>query len=158
MKTPKWKLLLEGFGIISALFGIMAAISTFLPKLSVDTSGSLRPQDPAGTVFWLSNDGVFPIHDVFVRCLFPKIEGAASIYGLNIGPGFPLAKTLSAGHKLTVPCAHMLETEPGVVANAELTILIDYRPDWVWWHRHAEFPMRAEKTITGQWIWKYLPQ
>jgi hypothetical protein len=63
-----WKPPAKVLTAIMALLGAIAAIVSFLPKLSLDVSGSLRPHDPMGTVFYLSNDGVLPLYDVDVGC------------------------------------------------------------------------------------------
>ncbi len=111
-KTPLWKLPLEGFGIISALFGILAAILTFLPKLSVDASGSLRSADPMGTVFYLSNDGLLPIHDVTVGCDLNDVGNAqGGVRNLMITLPDSFALILSPGHKMTLPLCTRSRTE-----------------------------------------------
>jgi hypothetical protein len=147
--------------IVGWILGILTVAGFFLnyiPKLSVDTSGSLRPQDPMGTVFYLSNDGLFAVHDVFANCYFVRIEGAVDLYNFKIALPSSRAKILSPGHKMTLPCAHAVASEAGAVTNAEITLLVDYRPDWIWWHKHTEFPMRAEKIENGTWLWKYIPK
>ncbi len=74
------------------------------------------------------------------------------------------APELSPGHKMTLPCAHALENKvrpPYAMPNdlqAHMTIRVTYRPDWVWWHKTSEFPLEAEKTADGNWIWKSLPR
>lgn len=156
------KMLLEIVGAISALLTIFGFLLNYAPKLSVDVSGSLRATDPMGTVFQLSNDGLFPVHTIVVGCGMDKVgSNRGGIRGINIimsGQG-ALAPILSPGHKMTVPCAHAVALQnPPADTVAEMTITVDFRPDWLFWRKHIEFPMRAERRDNGEWIWKYIPQ
>jgi len=163
-KTPIWKTLLEGFGIFATIVGILAAILAFLPKLSVGVSGSLEPANPVKSVFFLSNDGQLPVYDIMVKCNFPKVkyfDGSGIDSSPDSGFIFPesRANMLSPGHTMTLPCAHSLGFKrPEYLTEAEITIIVDFRPDYIWWHKRAVFPWRGEKAANGNWIWKSLPR
>jgi hypothetical protein len=134
------------------------------PKFSTDVSGSLEPANPMATVFVLSNHGPLPIHNVIAKWgeiqlnapPFAKIQSAPDSGILLRGSK---AEVLSPGHKMTLPCAHAIGLMGGVgnpesVTSAEMTIIVDYRPDWIPWHMTTKFPWMAEKTQNGNWIWK----
>lgn len=115
-----------------------------------------------GTVFYLSNDGLLPVHTVEIGCHLDDIGNSQLGVGgltINMGGQGALAAILSPGHKMTVPCAHAvaLKHAPADV-NAAMTILVDFRPDWLFWRKHVEFPMRAERKDNGEWVWKYTAQ
>src|SRR5437016_6300024 len=58
------------FGAIASIVGVLA----FIPRLSVEASGSIRSRDPMGTVLVLSNHGMLPIHDVVAICRIDDLE------------------------------------------------------------------------------------
>jgi hypothetical protein len=162
-KANWWKTFLEYLAVFSAILGIVAFVLSNAPKLSVDVSGSLQPANPMSTVFYLSNDGLLPVHDVVVACGAPQLK--AGKYEIESEQDarflFPDSKAakLSPGHKMTLPCAHLVGVaDPASITEAEITIIADYRPDWVPWHKTARFPWKAEKTENGSWIWKSVPR
>jgi hypothetical protein len=86
-------------------------------------------------------------------------EGCYSVTG---GDGFKFggdshAETLSSGQKMSLYCDRALNFAYPIT-KAEIAILVSYRPDWVWWHRHVEFPLKAQKAEDGTWIWRRLPR
>jgi hypothetical protein len=137
----------------------------FLPKVSVNTSTSLQATNPMKSVFSLSNDGLLPIHDIIAVCQLEKFK-AGNFQMLATGEGdggftFPESHgdILSPGHHMTLPCAHLIGVDDTAsITEAEMTIILTYRPDFVWWHRKAKFPFKAEKTMDASWIWKSLPR
>jgi hypothetical protein len=153
-----WKLPLAVLGALSAVVGFVAAILTFLPKLSLDVSGSLRPHDPMGTVFYLSNDGVVAVHEVHVECRLVNLGLVNRT--VILGPTFRFpgsdAPTLPPGHKLTTPCARAVQVGYPGARMARLDVLATYKPPLVWWHRTDIFPLKAEKSDDGTWIWDHI--
>ena len=143
-----------------AIFGILISIGFGLvsnaPKLSVDVSGSLQSASPMATVFYLSNEGLLPVHSVVVTCDVVKATG---VNGIGFILEDSLAEKLSPGHKMTLPCAHAVAYEnPTDATEAEMTIKVDYRPDWLWYSKTDRFPWKAEKTTNGSWIWHSIPR
>jgi hypothetical protein len=158
-KEKWWKLPLEILGGISVIVTILGFVLTALPKLSIDLSGSLQPQDPMATLFYLSNDGILPIHDIEASCYIGDVEyGKWKVEGFNIHRPGSLgthAEILSPGHKMSLPCERIFAMPEGTATKAELSVFVDYRPDWTWWHKQTQFPLVAEKTAEGAWVWKH---
>ncbi len=152
-----WKIPLEIFLGVCSVVSLVAAGVTFLPKLSVDISGSLRSRDPMGTVFAVSNDGVLSIYDITVDCGVNDVRAPNVTIQGNIAFRFPQshATVLSPGHKMTTPCANAVVIQS---TSAKITIIVDYRPPLVWWHRTEQFPLEAERSEGGTWIWKNIPR
>jgi len=152
-----WKVPLEIFLGFCAVVSLLAAGVTFLPKLSVDTSGSLRSRDPMGTVFYISNDGLLPLYDITVDCGIYDVQAPRITFHGNFAVRFPdsHADVLHPGHKMTTPCAHAVNVQ---ATSARIAIIVDYRPPWVWWHRREQFPLEAERSEDGTWIWKNIPR
>jgi hypothetical protein len=159
-KEKWWKVPLELLGAIGVIVTVLSLWLAALPKLSIDISGSLQPHDPMSTVFFLSNDGALPIHDLHTNCHLGDVQyshnALQDVELMNV-PG-STSDILSAGHKMTLPCEHLLEIGDMPANKAEMIITVGYRPDWVWWHKYAEFPLKAEKGADGNWVWTHVPQ
>jgi hypothetical protein len=157
--TRWWKVLLEIFLLLCAVLGLVSAILTFSPKLSLDTSGTLRPRDPIGTVFYLTNVGSVTVYDVIADCGMDdlKFGNNSEISGITMRMPESKADQLSPGHKMTLGCQRTIESGDDV-HEAKMTILVSYRPPYVWWRRKEQFPVEAERTQNGEWTWKSLPQ
>jgi hypothetical protein len=156
----RWIRILEWtIAIFGILIGLLGLYLNYAPKLSMDTSGSLRPHDPTGTVFYLSNDGLLSLYDVTATCGIDNIEtqGGGRISGFALQPTETHADVLSPGHKMTLPCAQAIVVDLPI-GNAKMTVRVRYRPAFVWWHKTEKFPLEAMKTRDGNWIWKNLPE
>jgi hypothetical protein len=160
VKKNKW--LLEAFGLLGTLVTILAFFLNFyLSKVSAGVDGSLHPLNPLGTVFSITNEGIFSINDITVACGHFHVKAP----GITIqGPGDIVfddsrAKELSAGHKMTLPCAHAIGfTAPVNFTQAEMTLTAKYRPSFWPWKKIESFPWKAERTDKGEWIWKSIPR
>jgi hypothetical protein len=144
-----------------SILGSLGVLSTiaFIPRLSVDPSGSRLTGSPMKTVFSLSNDGLLPVHDVKVSCDVQRLTSSYHIIIEGIRFAFPdsTAETLSPGQKISLPCDRVVDGEDGSIVDAELTITVTYRPDFVWWYRSIQFHVVAQKGGDGTWLWRRLP-
>jgi len=145
---------------------VIEFVLTNLPKLSMDVSGSLGSDDLIATMFSLSNDGRLPVYDVKAVCEVTRVDlpppisrhlGSATVY-------FPESRTevLIPGYKMTIPCgraiASKLDNLETPEIQAEMFIVVSYRPKWLLWYKSERFPMKTEKTDHGTWIWKSIPR
>jgi hypothetical protein len=157
------RLLLEILGLPLAVATIAGFYLSYAPKLSVDASESIVSFNPMGTIFYLSNEGALEIHDVAVSCANLKIDGEnLQIVGpwefTNLPPEAK-ADVLSPGHKMSLPYAPAFGfTAINNFKGAQLTIIVRYRPAYLWWRKTEVFPFRAVRTASGSWIWKSIAQ
>ncbi len=155
-KRRWWRIPIETLGVLSAIAGVL----TLLPRLSLDISGTLQPHSPTRTIFSIGNNGLLPVHDVTVTCgpLNLLLEGGGGISGISFR--FPDSYTdlLSPGQQMATPCDRMVDTADVTVKTAKMAIHVTYRPDFVWWHRHIEFSLEAQKRNDGTWLWRRLPK
>ncbi len=153
------KLLLEILGLPLAAATIAGFYLSYAPKLSVDASESIASFNPMGTIFYLSNEGALEIHNVAVSCANLRIDGQnLQIVGpwefTNVPPEAK-ADVLSPGHKMSLPYAPAFGfTAINNFKGAQLTIIVRYRPAYLWWRKTEVFPFRAVRTASGSWIWK----
>lgn len=139
-------------GLLSTLAGIWA----LAPRLTLDITGSRGPTSPMQTVFALSNDGLLSVHDVEASC---DVQHLADIYGEAISniaviANDAKAETLAPGQKMSLPCDRVIGDEWPQIVSADMIIRIAYRPDFVWWIRHTDFHVVAQKTNDGNWLWR----
>jgi hypothetical protein len=157
------KLLLEILGVPCALLTIAGFYLSYAPRVFVDASESVASFSPMGTVFYLSNEGTLPIHNVAVSCANLRIDGDnLQVLGpwefTNVPPE-ARAEVLSPGHKMSLPYAPAFGfTAVNNFKGAQLTIIVRYRPDWVLWRKKEIFPFQAVRTVSGGWIWKSVAQ
>jgi len=158
IKTVEWAV-----GILASVLTIAEFVLSNSPKLSVDASESVASFSPMGTIFYLSNEGMLPIHNVAVSCANLRIDGEnLQVLGpwefTNVPPEAK-ADVLSPGHRMSLPYAPAFGfTAINNFKGAQLTIIVRYRPAGVWWRKTEMFPFRAVRTVSGNWIWKSVPQ
>jgi hypothetical protein len=134
-------------GILAILGGVLTLryYSTRLNLASIDTA---RPRDPMGTVFSLTNNGMFPVYDVEQTCV---VDIKPMLPGIGIRMR-PLGK-IGAGDTKTLNCQHAAS---GFNTQTSMTIAIEYRPLLWPWKITKPFPLEAEMKPDGTWYWKLL--
>ena len=169
--TPA-KLLTLTLGWMAGIAFLTLVVTGFvlinLPKVSADVSGSLRSNDPIGTIFNVSNEGSLPIYDVKAECEVLRLDMRPPGNRTFVGPAtfdFPEARAeiLPPRHKMTVPCgraiaAKLENMKKTYEIHAEIFIVVTYRPKGLWWYKLEKFPMGTEKAENGMWMWKSIPQ
>lgn len=150
------KTILELIGVVGTLASVVGVLA-FIPRLSVAASGSIRQQDPFGTVFILSNDSLLSIHDVVAVCSVDHFETLDDQSTDDVAFVTPesTADQLSPDQKMTLGCQRTIDSRQNA-RSAKVTIRVSYRPDFLWWHRDAEFPMEALRGEDGSWVWKHI--
>jgi hypothetical protein len=152
-KRRWWAIPLQVLGALSAIAGIL----TFVPRIELQVTGSLDPSAPMKTVFSVDAQSLLPIHDAHAICDIGKIADkfGGGIYGIQFTFPESHADTLSPGQQMSLPCDRIVDM--AATDQAKMTIDVTYRPSWVWWHRHVEFPVEAARASDGTWVWKRLP-
>ncbi len=147
---------------VIAILSVVAAIAgvlTLNPRLNLEVTDTTNANSPMQTVFSLTNEGLLPIHDVDFLCS-PEYESVNRFQIKTNGGGFKFpgsgAETLSPGMKMTVPCDRLINANNVTTQSADLTISVDFRPDFVWWHLTRSFRVTAQKRNDGSWFWKRL--
>ncbi len=111
-----------------------------------------------GTAFNLTNDGTLPVYDIETECGIDSAISTGGAFVSGISFTFPTSKApvLSPGHKMDLPCdkAVMLNNPK----SASVTIFVRYRPAWRWWATEEQFPMQAQESEDGTWLWRSTPQ
>ena len=147
--SQSWKVLT----VIFAILGGMLTVRYFATRIAVSAGGTVSAQEALGTVFNLTNNGMFTLHDVWHTCepqiVFPT--------GNTIGGGIGMVHAadgnlgdLEPGQTKSLACERTIYG----VAKASMGILIEYRPGWWPWKFDKLFVFEAVRADDGTWLWK----
>jgi hypothetical protein len=137
---------------IGVVLTIITAILTFSPHLTIAQNGTIRSHDAMGTVFNLPNDGL-PIYDVEQICGVDITADNGRPIISGVGLGMQKLGSIGMCETKSLACQHAASR---FNAQTSLTIVIKYRP-LLWFGKLTkEFPLQAEKTDDGTWVWKSL--
>jgi hypothetical protein len=165
-------------GVLSVLLGIAGTIYGLSPKISVQSHGSLDPNDPFSTPFIITNEGTLPIHNVSSNYMVNNIKGVGvgeeekicdtcpkilGIGGFGSEDTEPIA-TIEAGEKTPLFVGAMKLTKPNggvidtaIATNAEIVITVKYRPDWIPWRQERQWKFMSTANVEGQLVWVPVP-
>jgi hypothetical protein len=132
----------------------------------MDVSGSSRPNDLMATMFSLSNEGSLPVYDVKAVCEVMRLDipppGNRHMAPTTVYSPESRAEMLFPGHKMTIPCgraiAGKLDNLEAPEIQAEMFIVVIYRPKWLLWCKSEKFRVKTQKTDNGTWVWKSIPR
>ena len=108
-------------------------------------------------------EGALEVHEVVVSVANLHLENNDPTRGfqvLGMGeftnvPPEAKAAVLSPGHKMGLPYAPAFGfTAINNFTGGSLTIIVRYRPGYLWWRKTEVFPFSAVRTANGNWIWK----
>ncbi|MFL6310533.1 MAG: hypothetical protein ACJ71W_00375 [Terriglobales bacterium] len=100
-------------GALASILGILA----FMPRLSIEATGSIRPRDPMSTIFSIGNDGLLPLHDVHASCIVNDIRNKSNqrVSNVTMEVKGADAEILSQDQKMALPCSGMLNARSSAV-------------------------------------------
>jgi hypothetical protein len=134
-------------GVLAILGGVLT-LQYYSTRLTLAPTDTARPQDPMGTTFSLTNNGMFPVYGVEQTCVV-HIKPVLPNFGIRMQP---LGK-IGAGDTKTLNCQHAASNFNRQTA---MTIAIEYRP-MLWPGRITkQFPLEAEMKPDGTWYWRLL--
>jgi hypothetical protein len=133
--------------VLSVIVGLIAALLTFLPRLSMSSSESLDPSTPFSTPFVVSNDGLLSINDVTCYCLIRRVviadRGDITVSNNIVYSDSLPVPNLAPGEKTTVSCPPLLPSEPRIT-RADMDIVLRFRPYGLPWYREKAFRFTTE--------------
>jgi hypothetical protein len=137
-------------GLFTLAVGVPSLYSYSTRLSVVPTGGTIRAHEAMGTIFNLTNQGIFTIHNVTHLCIVkltyqPDRIRAESTYdtGLSLGD-------LSPGVTKSLSCEHAVL---GFKGKASIEIKIIFTSPV---HRRTtrSFPFESEQADDGTWVWK----
>jgi hypothetical protein len=158
--SQRWPLAAAGFILAATCIAIVSTWASALPKISVSQSASLT--DPFSIRFVVSNDGPLTIHAMKMTCVLMRVETSfhSQIQARDIPSETLTISRMEPGEKQAVPCAFrsLLElwglplSEP--IADGEMTVAIEFRPDYVFWNVTRELSFATFRASDGSLYWK----
>jgi hypothetical protein len=148
-----WALILAGLGLVGGY-------RSFRPHVSIEPQIVLNPVDPYTTQFNIKNENaLFDIYNVNAVCWPQNMQSGNGFSIVSIAPlqnvhhQIPL---LEPGASSTVDCPPAiggLGSYSGVVANAELEILVSYKQSWWPFSREERYPFASKRDVQGAVHW-----
>jgi hypothetical protein len=130
------------FLAIGAVIGLISAVVSLLPGVSIEQDIPLKQQDPFSTQFRFKNEGPFSIHDVSFRCVSNVTTGRdLTINGNSINLG-PVETQIESKESATRSCTLTRNTRlspDNVMTKMEVLMMATYRPRfWPWMKTNGE--------------------
>lgn len=154
-------------GFAVAALGVLAALATFLPRISISTNDPADPTDPFSERFTVTNSGIGTLYDV-----------SASVCPIDITavplpppplkplilPCFPIIRrpewihhTLERDEQFTVDAKVFGMAKGAKLSGADIAIIVDYRPHFDPFHRRATFRFVTNRLANGNVFWAATP-
>jgi hypothetical protein len=148
-----WAFILAGLALIGGY-------ALFRPHVSIEPQMALNPVDPYTTQFNIKNENaLFDIYNVNAVCWPRNMESGNNFSVVSLGPLPNIhheIRLLEAGASSTVDCPSVIGGVgrwSGVVANAELEILVSYRQTWWPFQRQERYPFASRRDVQGAVHW-----
>ena len=138
----------------------MSTWASALPRISVSQSPPLT--DPLSVRFIVSNDGPMTVHAMKITCVLMRMDTPyrSRIHSFDIPSESLTVSRMEPGKKQALPCAfrsllQLVGLPPsGPMANAELSVAIEFRPDYVFWNVTRELRFTTFRASDGNLYWK----
>jgi hypothetical protein len=143
--------------------GIYISVLSLLPRVSVSQPSPVDASDPFATRFVISNDGWVALHKITFSCGVVYIN-AANDSGVIGRPDYSVrftapdlvADELLPARKATIPCVQPVHFKAPVV-NADVAMVVEFRPDFLWWRREEKFRLLGTRQADGFFRWEEQP-
>jgi hypothetical protein len=117
-------------GLVLTTIGLVSLIQ-LRPRPSVSSSPAADPSDWLTSRFTITNDGYLQLNDVYAACFVWKAQNTNGMLFTNdfsaiVSPGNLVLHPGSDG--LTVPCEDKTRMTVGPYLNADVAIVLSYRP------------------------------
>jgi hypothetical protein len=146
------------WGVITTCLTLVVALPTlygYLIRISVAPYSTIRSHEPMGTVFNVTNNGVFDLHNVTESCNLIDVTDLRShqfFRNVRLVPSNYALRNLPAGATKSLSCEH---TVAGFHGEASIAIVITFSASPLPWYRRSEtFPFYSEQADEGIWVWK----
>jgi hypothetical protein len=156
----------------AAFLGAMAAMATFLPRVSVTPLSQVVPENEAPSIFAVQNAGLVPLEDVqpmLIPCQIslnthpvPEDRESGCTYNSDITPrmgGFVPTlwhqSFLGIDHRYTISMQEVFKTTNNIhIGYADFALIVTYKPWFLPWRRQASFRFTTEMQGDGLLYWK----
>ncbi len=148
---------------ISTLLGVPAAIMAFYPRINVNASDPVDPDNPFSASVTVTNTGFSPLDNVTPEIAMGKISVVRSGHPLDLegAPDFQTrfyrlgwgGQDLGLDDKFTFALNDAWTFPRDQLTAADIAIVIIYRVPIVHWKREKIFPMSARRQSNGNFYW-----
>ena len=149
-------------GIIGFFVGLGMSVLSLLPKIAVSAASSLDPNNAFATPFIIKNDGPLSIKTVEYSCGLYRLEFVKppiiQRYAQeDVRFVFTDASAkIAANESATVFCPFSFDktfAQLGPLISGDLSVIISYRPAFVFWRREQRQRFSTIKAADGKLYW-----
>jgi hypothetical protein len=158
MANPNYEFRRKLWAVITTCFALVVAVPAlngYLIRISVAPYSTVRSHEPMGTVFNVTNNGVFDLHSVTQSCDLMDLKDMRSnqfFQNVRLEPSNYELRDLPAGATKSLPCEY---TAAGFHGGGSIAIVITFSTSPLQWYRRSKtFPFYAEQADDGTWVWK----
>lgn len=150
---------------VATLIGGIAAVVTFFPRVTVNISDPVDPNDPFSSTLTVANTGYIPLDSVGFAVALRNISvpsGAGFVGGSDytslLAPDIGKARNLSLDDKFSVPFNGVFEGDKDDLNGADLAILVFYKVPILHLQKTKLFPLKLLRQSNGNFYWFSDPQ
>ncbi len=137
-----WKILFGLITLLATILGVVTAILSLVPKISVSALEAQNPAIPFPAPFAVSNDSPLGVNKVKMSCILISISdftGHEFVKDAATTNFFPDILRMEPGERATLPCVLPMASMNAYVHDAEIAIVVNFRPDYVWRRQEKRF-------------------
>jgi len=105
---------------------------------------NIHPSEPMLNPFIVSNDGYIDLHSVTLYCGIDRLGTTHVAIVDSIADSTERLGDIGAGGRTTAVCTNLVNfANSGLFREAHITLIVDFRPDFLPWKMHRQFPFRG---------------
>jgi hypothetical protein len=140
----------RAFIVVFTLAVGIPSFYSYATWISVAPTGTIRSHEPLGTIFNVTNAGIFDLHHVVHHCDVTTGFGNNSFSNTFTRMG-EIEGNLPAHATKSLDCEHAVL---GITTGADIIITIEFKsPLWPF-KRVKHFQFKSERVDDGTWVWK----
>jgi len=124
----------------------------------VNLTDLLDSHDPLSTLISINNDGYLTLNSVQALCVIPDLVDihGNTIHDARIATDRWTLGDIAPDGRSTISFSGVFGMS-GPFKIAEMTIVVTYRPDFVWWKKTKEFHFTGIGDENGRLHWTQVP-
>jgi hypothetical protein len=131
-----------GLSLVATPLGIVTGALSLVPKISVSALEAQDPAIPFPAPFSVSSDGSLGIEKVKMSCVLIHVSdftGHEFVTDAATTNFFPDIRHMEPGERATLPCVLPTKSMNPYVHDAEIAIVVNFRPDYIWRRQERRF-------------------
>ncbi len=140
--SKTWRIVAWLLTVAATSLGVVTGYLTLVPKISVSALEAQNPAIPFPAPFSVSNDSPLGINKVKMSCILIHVSdftGHEFLRDTATTNFFPDISHMEPGERATLPCVLPMKSANPYVHDAEIAIVVNFRPDYLWRRQEKRF-------------------